>query len=181
MKRTFFTLGKQAVQNRTHSSASLNINKIEADPSAIVGSLLTSFSDATKHEFMHNILQTCCKSSIREIKQYTQQGTEFITNRNKRNPLASLQLFEKSVEIATTLLAAPKIEITDDNTKILATAYAGYADVLQKFKIEEIDTIKIMVEKALKLDPNNKLANEINLDMRFYNIVPESTVKIPTT
>jgi hypothetical protein len=99
MKKTFFTVGKQIAQGRTYSNMHLSSNGREISPERIT-KLLNSFSNETRNKVTSDIMQTCYKTSIQEIKQYIQKGANLLNNKNRRDPLASLEAFEKSVEIA---------------------------------------------------------------------------------
>lgn len=171
MKRTLFNFGKQAVRARASSSQSqqLDFNKIE-----LAAKLLNSLSSDTRNKISNRFIETCYQSSFEEIQKYLQNGKELITNYTKLNPLGSLEAFEKSVNIANIIIENYPMEYFDShNKKLLAQAYAGYADLLKKWEPEKIDIRKELVNKALELDPENEIANELSFDMRFYDIVPE--------
>lgn len=168
MKRTLFNLSKQVVWARTSSSQQLDFNSIE------LANLLNSFSSETRNRISNRFVEECYESSFDEIQQCIQKENELITNCEKINPLDSLRAFEKSVNIANIILENYPMESFDSqNKKLLAQAYAGYADVLKKWEPEKIDIRKDLVNKSLELDPKNEMAKELNFDMRFYDIVPE--------
>jgi hypothetical protein len=121
-------------------------------------------------EYIHKIYQNMHRASFQEIQNNVHKGRELITHSDMLDPLKSLEMFEQAVGIADTILENSVIKQDDKNNLILAQAYAGYADVLRKFKPEETKTRKKMVEKALQLDPKNEIANELNFDMHCYDI-----------
>jgi hypothetical protein len=171
MKKTFFNLVKRASQVKAHS------NHLKPTSSDLVTTFLPNLSEETRDDISNEIRDTLYKFSFREIQNNIQKGTELIANRSKRDPLASLDLFKKSTKIADSLLENYSIEsLSNQNRLILAQAYAGYANGLRKCQPEEIEVREKMVDKALKLDPENKVANELNLDMHFYDTILESPV-----
>lgn len=162
-KRTLFNLGKQAKQNRGYCTAQLiNSNNLVR--------LFKNFSVEDQEKIKNDFY----KISLQDVSEMIENGNLLITDKAKRDPLATINVFKRAAIIADNFLETYALEsLTSESKLILSQAYSGYAQVLYKFKMKEVDNIKEMVAKALKLDPENQMAKELSFDMNFYDIVPE--------
>lgn len=106
---------------------------------------------------------------IKKLKGYLQQGEKHLSL-NDLEPAKSMESFKKAVDIANLIIESRSHELSSQHKQLLAKAYSGYADVLHKFKISQIDTIENMLQKALELDPNNEKAIALSFEMNFYEI-----------
>ncbi|CAM4394946.1 MAG: hypothetical protein LEGION0398_MBIBDBAK_01176 [Legionellaceae bacterium] len=164
MKKTFFNLAKQSLENKNYSTMlqkPININH------------LSNILSLVSIEKQHLITQTVFKQSIEEVKQDIVKGQEFLNNKQNRNPISSIESFNKASQLTNNIIETYGINSLHLEDKIiLSEAYSGYANVLYKFKTKEVETIKEMIQKSLELNPNNEKAKSIDFDLRLYDVVP---------
>lgn len=122
---------------------------------------------------LKNAIDSSYEYLLQELEKNVKEGETHLTWENLA-PSKALHAFERGFHIAQHIVDSYSQELLDHENKIaIAKAYASYANVLQKFEPSQIETRKMLVEKALELDPKNQIATELAFDMKFYDIVPE--------
>lgn len=120
-------------------------------------------------KFKSEISSVINKYFFQEIELKIKDGLQY-ERMDTLDPMKSLLAFHQATQLSNALLelveGAPLSRVEKSK---LSEVYARYASVMRKFKPEEIDTRKEMVQKALSLNPENETALRIKSDISFYD------------